>query len=129
MLANGIFLPGPITVEGVLIPKPEVNEFPLPNSPWEPKGLKELRKSAESGEIAVKPKLLFSIDSNHPSYDKNSDGLVSRDLYQSVIGIDRTFFTNLYVNLQFFTDLIEDGQESLASKRKTHGITYSAHLN
>ena len=207
LLANGIFLLGPVTVEGVLIPKAEVNEFPLPDSPWEPKGLRELRRSAESGEIvlapkeepddwfkdsefafrvstvtggfdlallyyngytddpvyhrdyladgrmrftpcyhryhaygfnfakgferatirgelAVKPGLLFPIDSNDPSYAKDSDGLVSRDLYQGVIGIDRTFFTNLYVNLQFFADLIENGQESLASKRKTHGITF-----
>ena len=207
LLANGIFMLGPVTLEGVLIPKAEVNEFPLPDSPWEPKGLKELRKSAESeeivlapkeepddwfknsefafrvstvtggfdlallyyngytddaayhrdyltdgkmrftpryhrykaygfnfakgleratirGEIAIKPGLLFSIDSNDPSYAKDSDGLVSRDLYQGVIGIDRTFCTNLYVNLQFFSDLIEDGQESLASKRKTHGITF-----
>ena len=76
------------------------------------------------GEIAVKPGLLFSIDSNYPSYDKDSDGFVSRDLYQGVIGIDRTFSTNLYVNLQFFTDLIENGQESLAAKRETHGITF-----
>ena len=66
----------------------------------------------------------FLIDSNHPSYDKDSDGLVSRDLYQGVIGIDRTFFTNLYFNVQFFIDLIEDGQESLAAKRETHGITF-----
>jgi hypothetical protein len=49
---------------------------------------------------------------------------VARDLYQGVIGIDRTFFTNLYVTLQFFTDLIEDGQEALAAKYKTHGITF-----
>jgi hypothetical protein len=49
---------------------------------------------------------------------------VSRDLYQGVIGIDRTFFTNLYVNLQFFADIIEDGQRELALKRKTHGITF-----
>ena len=207
LLANGIFLLGPVTVEGVLIPKPEVNEFPLPDSPWEPKALKEMRRMAKSdeivlapreepdnwfedaefalrvctvwkgfdlaflhyngytddpvyhrdyltdgrmrftpryhryqaygfnlakgferatvrGEVAVKPGLLFSIDSNDPSYEKDSDGLVARDLYQGVIGIDRTFFTNLYVNLQFFTDLIEDGQEALAARRKTHGITF-----
>ena len=207
LLANGIFLLGPVTVEGVLIPKPEVNKFSLPNSPWEPKGVREMRRSAESseivlapteepdnwfedaefalrvstvwkgfdlaflhyngytddpvyhrdyltdgrmrftpryhryqaygfnlakgferatvrGEVAVKPGLLFSIDSNDPSYEKDSDGLVARDLYQGVIGIDRTFFTNLYVNLQFFTDLIEDGQEALAARRKTHGITF-----
>ena len=207
LLANGIFLLGPVTVEGVLIPKPEVNKFSLPNSPWEPKALKELRRSAKSGEIvlaprekpdnwfedaefalrvstvtggfdlallfyngytddpayhrdyladgrmrftpryqryraygfnfakgferatvrgelAVKPGLLFSIDSNHPLYKEDSDGLVSRDLYQGVIGIDRTFFTNLYFNVQFFIDLIEDGQESLAAKRETHGITF-----
>jgi len=206
-LANGIFLLGPVTMEGVLIPKPEVNKFSLPDSPWEPEGLKNLRKIAESGEIvlaskkepdnwfknaefasrvsvvwkgfdlallyyngytddpayhrdyltdgrmrftpcyqryqaygfnfakgfdratvrgelAIKPGLLFSIDSNDPSYEKDSDGLVTRDLYQGVIGIDRTFFTNLYVNLQFFADLIEDGQEALFSKRKTHGFTF-----
>jgi hypothetical protein len=207
LLANGIFMLGSVTFEGVLIPKAEVNEFLLPNSPWEPKGLKELRRSAESGkivlapkeepddwfkdaefafrvstvwkgfdlallyyngytddpayhrdyltdgrmrftpryqryraygfnfakgfervtvrgELAVKPGLFFSIDSNDPSYKEDSDGLVTRDLYQGVIGIDRTFFTNLYVNLQFFADIIEDGQRELASKRKTHGITF-----
>jgi hypothetical protein len=207
LLANGIFLLGPVTAEGVLIPKPEVNKFPLSNSPWEPKGLKEMRRSAESGEIvlaareepdnwfedaefafristvrhgfdlallyyngytddpayhrdyltdgrmrftpryqhyqaygfniakgferatirgelAVKPGLLFSIDTDDPSYVEDSDGLVNRDLYQGVIGIDRTFFTNLYVNFQFFADIIEDGQSTLALKRKTHGITF-----
>ena len=207
VLANGIFLLGPVTVEGVLIPKPEVNKFSLPNSPWEPKWLREMRRMAKSGEIvlapkeetddwfknpefafrvstvwkgfdlallyyngytddpvyhrdyltdgrmrftpryhryqaygfnfakgferatvrgelAVKPGLLFSIDSNDPLYKEDSDGLVSRDLYQGVIGIDRTFFTNLYVNLQFFTDVIENGQEALAARRKTHGITF-----
>ena len=207
LLANGIFLLGPVIMEGVLVPKPEVNKFSLPDSPWEPEALRELRKSAESGEIvlvpadkpdkwfkdaefafrvstvtggfdlallyyngytddpayhrdyltdgrmrftpryqhyqaygfniakgferatirgelAVKPGLLFPIDPDDPSYKEDSDGLVNRELYQGVIGIDRTFFTNLYVNLQFFTDLIEDGQESLALKRKTHGITF-----
>jgi hypothetical protein len=207
ILANGIFLLGPVTLEGVLIPKAEVNKFSLPDSPWEPKALRDMRRSAELGEIvlapgeepdkwfegaefafristvwkgfdlallcyngytddpsyhrdyltdgrmrftpryhrcqaygfnfakgferatvrgelAVKPGLLFSIDSNDLSYKKDSDGLAIRDLYQGVIGIDRTFFTNLYINLQFFTDLIEDGKQALASKRKTHGITF-----
>jgi hypothetical protein len=207
LLANGIFLLGPVTIEGVLIPKPEVNKFSLPNSPWEPKALKEMRRSAESGkivlapgeepddwfkdtefafristvwegfdlallyyngytddpayhrdyltdgrkrftfhyhryqaygfnfakgferatvrgELAVKPGLLFSIDTDDPSYVEDSDGLVTRDLYQGVIGIDRTFFTNLYVNFQFFADIIEDGQARPALKRKTHGITF-----
>ena len=56
LLANGIFMLGPVTVEGVLVPKAEVNEFSLPDSPWEPKGLKELRRSAESGEIVLAPR-------------------------------------------------------------------------
>ena len=207
LLADGIFLLGPVTLEGVLIPKAEVNEFPLSDSPWEPKALKEMRRMAKSGEIvlapkeepdnwfedaefafristvrhgfdlallyyngytddpvyhrdyltdgrmrftpryhrykaygfnfakgferatirgelAVKPGLLFSIDSNDPSYAKDSDGLVTRDLYQGVIGIDRTFFTNLYTNLQFFVDIIDNGREAIALKQKTHGITF-----
>lgn len=207
LLANGIFMLGPVIFEGVLIPRPEVNKFSLPDSPWEPKRLRDLRESAESGEIvlapreepddwfkdaefafrtstvwkgfdlallyyngytddpayhrdfltdgrmrlapryhhyqaygfnfakgferttirgelAVKPGLPFSIDPDDPSYQKDSDGLVARDLYQVVIGIDRTFFTNLYVNLQFFYDFIEKGKEALSSKRKTHGITF-----
>jgi hypothetical protein len=49
---------------------------------------------------------------------------VARDLRQGIIGIDRTFFTNLYVNLQFFYDFIEDGKESLFLRRKTHGFTF-----
>ena len=85
---------------------------------------KGFERATIRGELAVKPGLLFSIDSNDPSYSIDDDSLVSRDLYQGVIGIDRTCFTNLYVNLQFFADLIEDGQESLALKRKTHGITF-----
>ena len=207
LLVDGIFLLGPVTLEGVLIPKAKVNKFPLPDSPWEPEGLKDIRRSAEPGEIvlspgekpndwfknsefafrvstvwhgfdlallyyngytddavyhrnfltdgrmqftpryqhyraygfnfakgferatirgelAVKPELLFSIDSNDPSYAKDSNGLVAKDLYQGVIGIDRTFFTNLYVNLQFFYDFIESGREAIALKRKTHGLTF-----
>jgi hypothetical protein len=42
-------------LEGVLIPKAEVNKLSLPNSPWEPKGLKELRRGVESGEIVLSP--------------------------------------------------------------------------
>ena len=207
LLVDGIYLLGPVTIEAVLIPRPEVNKFSLPDSPWEPKRLRDLRESAESGEIviapreepdewikdaefafrvstvwkgfdlallyyngytddpvyhrdylsdgsmrftpryhrywaygfnfakgferatirgevAVKPGLLFSIDPGDPSYLKDKDGLVARDLYQGVVGIDRTFFTNLYVNLQFFADLIENGKQALALRRKTHGITF-----
>jgi len=56
LLANGIFLLGPVIMEAILIPKAEVNEFPLPNSRWEPKGLRDMRRSAESGEIVLAPK-------------------------------------------------------------------------
>jgi hypothetical protein len=42
-------------LEGVLVPKAEVNKFSLPNSPWEPKDLRKLRKMAESGEIVLAP--------------------------------------------------------------------------
>ncbi len=89
-----------------------------------PNFAKGFDRATVRGELAVKPGLLFSIDSNDPSYKENCDGLISRDLYQGMIGIDHTFFTNLYVNLQFFIDLIEDGQEALAARRKTHGIIF-----
>jgi hypothetical protein len=85
---------------------------------------KGFERTTVRGELAVKPGLLYSIDQNDPSYKKDSDGLVTRDLYQGVIGIDRTFFTNLYLNLQFLIDLIENGKQALASRRKTHGITF-----
>ena len=85
---------------------------------------KGFERATVRGELAVKPGLLFSIDSNDPSYAKDSDGLTARDLYQGVIGIDRTFFTNFYVNLQFFYNFIESGSEAIALKRKTHGLTF-----
>ena len=53
LLADEILLLGPFTFEGVLIPKAEVNEFALPDSPWEPKGLRNMRRSAESGGIVL----------------------------------------------------------------------------
>ncbi len=207
LLANVICLLGPVTIEGAFIPKAEVNEFPAPGSPWEPNNLKNLRKSASTGEIAlspgqtpddwgedgelairtstvwkrfdlallyfngypddpayrrdllsdgrlrftphygryqafgfnfakstgratirgeiaVKPDLPFSIDPNDPSYEEDNDGLVSRDLYQSLIGVDRQFFTNLYLNLQFFVDHIEGGREALAVEQVSHGLTF-----
>ena len=207
LLADGMFLIGSVTVEGVIIPKPEVNKFSLPDSPWEPEGLRNLRRSAATGaivlspaekpdnwfsdaeyalkistvwkgcdlallyyngytdnpafhrkyladgkmqftatyphyqayglnfakgfdrvtirgELAAKKDLLFSIDPDDKKYREDSDGLVGRNLYQGVIGIDRTFFTDLYTNFQFFADYIADGQKSLVVKRKTHGIAF-----
>ena len=42
-LADAIFLLGPVTLEGVFIPKPEFSESAEPASPWEPISKKELR--------------------------------------------------------------------------------------
>ena len=53
LLADGIFLLGPVSIESVFVPKAEVNELPLPDSPWEPKALRDMRRSAESGEIVL----------------------------------------------------------------------------
>ena len=41
-----------------------------------------------------------------------------------MVDIDRTFFTNLYGNLQFFVDFIEDGKEAVSHKRKSYGLTF-----
>jgi hypothetical protein len=207
LLADGLLLMGSVTVEGVVIPKPEVNKSSLAGSPWETKGLQDLRRNASSGKIVLAPKekpddwltdaefalkistvwkgfdlallyydgytddpaysreyltdgrmqfipvypryqaygftfakgfdrvtirgelaakknLLFSIDPNDPAYTEDNDALVYRNLYQGVIGIDRTFYTNFYVNLQLFADCIAGGQEDLAAGRKSHGFTF-----
>ncbi len=207
LLVNGIFLLGPVTLEGVYIPRAEVNKYPLPDSPWEPVGLKNMRKSVAAGmlvlspaeepdkwftdaefalraftvwqgfdlallyyngytddpvyhrgyltdgrklfsptypryraygfnfargleratirgELAVKSGLKFSIDTNDPRYREDRDGLVSRNVYQGVIGFDRTFFTNFYINFQFFADFVESGLQKIATERKTHGISF-----
>lgn len=212
LLTDAIFSMGPITMEAVLIPKPEVNKFPLSGSPWEPLSLKNLRTNAASGaivlasnqepdewfkdvefafrastvskgfdlallyyngypddpafhrdyltdgrirftlgytryqaygfnfatslgsatirgELALKPGLPFSIDTNDPFYATDNDGLVNRDLYQCVLGVDRTFYTNLYLNFQIFADFIENGNQTLASDRKTHGIAFEVSDN
>ena len=46
---------------------------------------------------------------------------------QAVFGLDYTFLTNLYLNLQVFADRIEDGPNPLEESLSSHGFTFEVH--
>lgn len=85
LLANGIFLMGPVTVAGVIIPKAEVNKFSLPCSPWEAKGLRELRKSGVSGEITLSPAMTAQLWRYLHNTRLATTGKLLRDLCCSMV--------------------------------------------
>ncbi len=81
---------------------------------------KGLDRSTLRGELAVKPDLpVMKNDDSLPGYTRTT-------VMEGVLGIDRTFGTNLYVNLQYF--LIHTSEaENLISDTWAHGITYDVH--
>ena len=82
---------------------------------------KGLSKSTIRGELAVKPDLPFTIadPTSAPGYQR-------RDTLEYVLGIDRTFGANLYVNLQYFGDFVKNAG-ALAKKCRDDGITFEIH--
>lgn len=79
---------------------------------------KGLDRSTLRGELALKPDLpvMLTDPAAIPGYER-------RPVVEGVLGVDRTFGTNLYTNLQYFGTFIEDDRD-LARDRYDHGITY-----
>jgi hypothetical protein len=88
---------------------------------------KGLRQGTIRGELAYKTGLRFHLAPEAPGYAADRDGLTERNVWQAVLGIDYTFLTSLYLNLQVFVDRIEDGRETLADGLTAHGITFQVH--
>jgi hypothetical protein len=82
---------------------------------------KGLDRSTFRGELALKPNLpvMLADQTAMPGY-------VRRPVVEGVMGVDRTFGTNLYTNLQYFCTFIEDARD-LARDRYNHGMTYEIH--
>ena len=82
---------------------------------------KGLDRSTVRGELALKPDLpmMLSDETAEPGY-------VRKQVVEGVVGVDRTFGTNLYTNLQYFGTITEDARE-LARDRYDQGITYDIH--
>ena len=81
---------------------------------------KGLDRSTLRGELAVKPDLpVMMADDSPPGYARTT-------VMEGVLGIDRTFGTNFYVNLQYFFTWTEQA-EDLTNDTWSHGITYDVH--
>ncbi len=80
---------------------------------------KGMRRSTLRGELAVKP--------DYPLQKETAatgvlSGYSRENMFEGVIGFDRTFALNRYLNLQYFTTFIPE-DELVADRRYTHGIT------
>jgi hypothetical protein len=82
---------------------------------------KGLDRSTFRGELSVKPDLpvMLADPSAMPGYAR-------RSVVEGVVGVDRTFGTNLYTNFQYFCTFIEDARD-LVRDRYDHGMTYEIH--
>ena len=81
---------------------------------------KGLDRSTLRGELAVKPDLpVMTKGDSYPGYTRTT-------VMEGVLGIDRTFGTNLYFNLQYFFSRTS-GADYLINNTWAHGITYDVH--
>ena len=81
---------------------------------------KGLDRSTLRGELAVKPDLpVMTKGESLPGFSRTT-------VIEGVLGIDRTFGTNFYVNLQYFFTRTSEA-EYLINDTWTHGITYDVH--
>lgn len=81
---------------------------------------KGLDRSTLRGELAVKPDLpVMTKGDSLPGFSRTT-------VMEGVLGIDRTFGTNLYVNLQYFFSRTSQA-EYLINDTWAHGITYDVH--
>jgi hypothetical protein len=85
---------------------------------------KGLERSTIRGELSLKPNLPVMLE------DMTSlPGYTRRSVWEGVLGWDRTFGTNLYVNLQYFCTALGDAGEvdGLVMDRLEHGLSYEIH--
>ena len=82
---------------------------------------KGLERSTLRGELALKPDMpmMLAAPDAMPAYER-------RPLLEGVLGFDRTYGLNFYVNFQYFYNWISDSA-GLAQDAFTHGITYDVH--
>ncbi len=81
---------------------------------------KGLDRSTLRGELAVKPDLpVMTKGDTLPGFSRTT-------VMEGVLGIDRTFGTNLYVNLQYFFSRTREA-ERFINDTWAHGITYDVH--
>ena len=81
---------------------------------------KGLDRSTLRGEVSVKPDLpVTTADDRVPGFERTT-------VVEGVLGIDRTFGTNFYVNLQYFYTWTKQA-EKFTSPTWSHGITYDVH--
>jgi hypothetical protein len=82
---------------------------------------KGLDRSTIRGELALKPDMPMTLadDASIPGYER-------RALLEGVLGWDRTFGLNLYLNLQYFYAWVCD-PEGLSQDEFTHGLTCDLH--
>lgn len=85
---------------------------------------KGLERSTIRGELSLKPNLPVMLEDMNslPGYDR-------RSVWEGVLGWDRTFGTNFYVNFQYFCTALGDAAEvdGLVMDRLEHGISYDIH--
>ncbi len=78
---------------------------------------KGVRRSTLRGELAVKPRYpMQKKDVFIPGYSR-------RTLVESVVGFDRTFGLNRYLNLQYFAEYMPEN-DGIAGRRYSHGLTF-----
>jgi hypothetical protein len=85
---------------------------------------KGYERSTLRAEMAFKPDHPFSIDPGDRAFFSDDDGVVDRDFSQWVLGFDRTFLVNLYVNLQVFWEHVENGTKEIISDTESYGLTF-----
>ncbi|KMY65907.1 hypothetical protein AAU61_19980 [Desulfocarbo indianensis] len=82
---------------------------------------KGLERSTIRGELSLKPDLPVMLQGM-----TSLPGYVRRSVWEGVVGWDRTFGTNLYVNLQYFCTALGDAGEvdGLVMDSIEHGLSY-----
>ncbi len=76
---------------------------------------KSLNRSTLRGELAFKPS--YPIQKN----DNGATDFYRKDMIEGVIGIDRTFSANRYINVQYFSTFTPD---NTYNNRTENGLTY-----